>query len=663
MKKIESILYLICLLVFIQGITGCKSLRKVINKKFPPVSYTEIQCSSIIQSSSNIADIKPSVGIHIEKQFLEDNLKGFIQKEISEIKSTEFEIRDQKINVELVNQGIKANIEFDMLLIKSKIELKGNLEGYVWVSSKDENIILKGTFKDINFKSLKVLKKSNLGKVALANLISNILNNYIENINGLLEKKSYTINTGWGKLYQLELDKILKSNKTKITSKPISISRFIEKNSIRINHHGISVIGQFSKIMIPEKPETEQILKNPNGTKKKNCQKEFEIFDKKFETIWVDNFEKINPEANLVANISKLEFSKIINEVLANKIELSQDFEIPNETFNVNIEAKKENIDCSRVKTEFSFPEFSFPEFSFPEFKGLDCNFGCKWYDVPCKGAEAACRLTKKTEELAYKAARESARITHQTARESARITHQTARESARIAHQGENNVKEAACVAKRELTGFLDLGVFKGNVSGSGKCNIAINSFSIHNDLSKVDINYEASAQVGLNSYIELNPQDLGYMFLCYSSYNSKTNSKIDLNVPQNSPSFTVSNYRDGDNLKIGFKLNSLPFNAEIDKSPLHELLIDPELRLKCPYMHNVLLIGSTSTAIASLLKIIKLKPEIELLLLGKVKGNFDIDQIEISVKPIAFEINEQEQIKSIIYWNEKSIKFESLK
>ena len=58
----------------------------------------------------------------------------------------------------------------------------------------------------------------------------------------------------------------------------------------------------------------------------------------------------------------------------------------------------------------------------------------------------------------------------------------------------------------------------------------------------------------------------------------------------------------------------------------------------------------------------LIKLAPEQELILAGKVKGEYGLDEMRVPFKPIVFKINGEEK-KSLLFWHDKSIEAKYLK
>lgn len=238
----------------------------------------------------------------------------------------------------------------------------------------------------------------------------------------------------------------------------------------------------------------------------------------------------------------------------------------------------------------------------------------------------------------------------------------QAARETARIKHQAEDEVKVGACNAQREATEFMALGRFKGNVSGNGAAQVSFRSFRFSDDLTEITMTYSGKVDAKLNSRFELNPVDLGHVFFCFGNYSLNISSAIDIGVPEATSKIAVRYFRSGEDLSLRIKLDEIKYEASIDPSPLHKLLADPKFHLQCPVSK---IVGSDAgtTAAATLLGMIRLPPEQELLLLGKVKGKYALEEIQIPIEPITFTINRGAKQKGLIFWNTKSVQFKSLK
>lgn len=464
----------------------------------------------------------------------------------------------------------------------------------------------------------------------IAKLLVPILKNYIDNLNGYFLREPTAIYAAWGETYKVSPKQFFKGIDTEVVADTIIVSRFTKKNSIRINSTGISIIVELANIK--QANNASPIAKTEAKTETE-LKKIFELYNAKFDSTWLSVFEPIDPKASITANISKAEISTILNEALSKPIILRQNFNIPATTFNQKLEVERGYINCQQVRTNFKYPAFN----------GDRCDWSCmrnvlggRVEDPVCAASRRACRVRVEGQRIAWQAARETARIAHQT----------------------ENEAKVAACNVWRETLDFLALGRFKGAVSGNGKAFIYLNSFSFAEDLSQLTLGFSGGLDGNLESDLTLNPVDLGHIFFCYSNYDKKINSKIVLNIPEANRKISIRSNREEENLNLNIKLDKVSYDAKINPSPLHSLLLDPQFAVKCP-IRSLLQLTTLGAAAGRFLGMVKLAPEQELLLLGSVKGEYGIEEMKIPFRPIKFKVNNGQYVKSTIFWNSKSILF----
>jgi hypothetical protein len=634
MNKFTKLLILLCASTFFHS---CTPLRTIINNEFPPLSTTDQQYISVERNLAGLADFNPHVGLNIDKDIIIQYLPVEIKKAAEAINDENVKVQNIEPKLSFDRQGVFVDADFLITIPKYDVEIKGSFIGVTAISTENDTLYLRSALSSLKIKSIIFTKKPKLSKKALANLISSILKNYIENINGQIFKKPTTIYTGWGETYKLSLKEMFKDPNTEVIADSIKISRFIKQTSIRVKSTGVSVMAE----LIKDKPSIdESSIPSPKTRTDAELTNIFKQFNAKYDSTWLIAFEPFDAKSLIVTNISKSEISNIFNVALSKQIILKQKFIVPEETFNKKLEVKRGDIDCQKVRTDFKYPDFNGDKCDWNCMKRV-CVLGvCKDIEDPvCAASRRACKIKREAE----------------------RVVWQTARETARVAHQVENETKVAACNVWRETMDFLALGRFKGNVSGIGIASINFKTFSFNNDLSEIILKYSGGVDAKLKSNLELNPVDLGNVFFCFSNYDKKISSNMDINIPDATSKVAINSSRVGENLILNIKLDKVSYNASINPSPLHSLLLDPQFRLQCP-ISTLLDFGSISVAAGKFLGMVKLAPEQELLLLGQVKGSYGIDAIQIPFKPIDFKINGEPK-KSLIFWNNKSIQFTYLK
>ncbi|MCJ8152766.1 hypothetical protein MKJ01_03175 [Chryseobacterium sp. SSA4.19] len=632
MKNVSPFILLLCAAILLHS---CTSVRTLINNQFPPISTTDQQYNSVETNLEGLKGFNPHIGCSIDKDLVLEHVPKEIKKEAESYNDENFKIQNLELpKIFFDRQGIFSEADFTIISTKYDLEIKGRFSGVTAVSTKSDSLYLRNALSSLKIKSIHIIKKPEIPKKALAKMITPILKNYIENLNGHLFKKPTVIHAGWGDTYKLNFKKMFKDPNSEIIADSTDISRFTKKSSIRIKPNGISIMVELSK----EKPETDGLPVTVSVKKRTEAELKdiFETFDKKYDQYWSGAFEPVDDKSLVVVNISKSEIATIFNEALSTPITVKQKIVMPPVSFNQNLEVKRGDINCQKVRTDFSYPDFNGDKCDWSCMKRI-CVLGRCWKveDPVCAASRNLCKAKRET----------------------ARIAHNTARETARIAHQVENEAKVAACNVWRETMDFLALGKFKGDVSADGNAALHFKSFNFNPDLSELNLNYSGDVNVSLKSNLELRPVDLGHIFFCYTNYEKKISSNVSISIPEASSKILISSTKDDKNLLLHIKPDKIFYTAAIDPNPLYTFLFDPQFALKCPIstLLNFVTIGA---ATATFLGMVKLAPEQELLLLGKVKGSYGINEITIPFKPVVFKIN-GEQKESLIFWNSKSIQF----
>lgn len=608
------------------NLCGCKPVKMYVNREFPPLSTIDQQYASTDVNLKELNDFNSHIGVHIDKDVINQYLPKELKKAAEAVKSDDVVLKSIEPKLSFDRQGIFVEADFLLNIPKYNADVQGTFSGVTAISTVKDSLYLRNAIQSLKVSNVKFLKRPKLSGKALAKLITPVLKHFMDNANGEIFKKPTVINIGWGEVYKLKLKEIFKDQNTEVSIDSIVVSRFVKKNSIRVKAEGVSVMAE-----LQENKPTIDALKGgqTQGRTNSELDKLFKKYNEKFDSIWSKVYEPIDVASLTTVNISKSEIATILNTAFSKPITLKQNFDIPKSTFNEKLEVKRGDIDCQKVRTSFSYPAFN----------GPSCNWSCGSFDPICHSTRAACRVK----------------------READRIVWQAARETARIAHQIENEAKVGACNVWRETLDFLALGRFKGSVSGNGKAQVDFDSLNFNTDLSEITMKYSGNVDGKLKSNIELIPVDLGHVFFCYTSYEKNTTSNVGVTIPTDTPKIKISSERDQDNLVLKIKLDKIKYNASISPSPLHELLIDPQFMVKCP-IHTLIGIGSGVAGIANFLGLIKLAPEQELILAGKVKGEYGLDEMRVPFKPIVFKINGEEK-KASLFWHDKSIQAKYLK
>jgi len=615
----------LALLLPVLALASCTPLKTLVNREFPPLSANDQQYASIERNLAGIDTLQPHAGVYIDKSLLLQYLPQAITREALAMEDENLTIKSITPKLSLGKQILLTTAVFQLELPKYNVSIEGTLSGTTGVAAESDSLYLRNSIESAKIKSITFSKKTKIGRKVLAKAISSLLRQYLDNLNGQFLKKPTAVSAGWGTTYELQAASLFKDPTMQVTAAPRSVTRHLKKAAVRIAPNGITVLLELATTKpIFSAPG----LPNPERHTASETERLFKTYDEKFQNRWLTAFDPIKPGTVLTAHISKVAIATILNEALASPIGLQQQFSLPSTSFSEKLEVKKSDVDCQAVRTKFSYPNFNRNR----------CNHGCPWWNAPCKAGEALCNAREEVRKLA----------------------HDAARETARIANQVENETKVGACNIWREATGTLSLGSFKGTVSGNGSAAVRLTTASFNDDLSVLTLQLSGNVEAQLHSDLELRPADFGHFFFCYANYGKKTTSNATVFLPESTYNVSINAKTQGNTLLISIKPDAMPYEAKLEPSPLHSLLLDPQFAVQCP-ISTIIGLATGGAAAAKLLDLIKLAPEQELLLLGRTKGSYSLGTMEIPIKPLLFKVDGT-ALESVLFWNSKSVQLTSL-
>lgn len=611
---------------FAMLLSSCTPLKTLVNRQFPPLSANDQQYASIERNLAGIDSLNPHAGVHIDKSLLLHYLPQAITREALAMDDDDLKIKSISPRLSLGNQLLLTDADFHLELLKYNVSIEGTFSGATAVATESDSIYLRNSVTAAKIKSITFSKKTKIGKKILAKAISSLLKNYMDNLNGQFLKKPTAISAGWGTVYELEAAALFKDPGMQVTAPTRNVTRYLNKTALRITPGGVTVLLELASI---KPPFSAPGSANEERHSDSETSKLFKIYNEKFDAQWLKSFDTLKPDAALTAQISKAALATLLNEALAAPIALQQQFSLPSTSFSEKLEVKKSDIDCQATRTKFSYPDFNRNK----------CDHGCQWWNAPCKAGEKLCKVKE----------------------EARKVAHDIARETARIAHQAANETRVGACNVWREATGTLSLGSFKGTVSGSGSATVRMNAASFNDDLSVLTLQLSGNVEAKLHSDLELRPADFGHVFFCYSNYGKKTTSNATITLPELSYGASIDARTEGTTLLISVKPDAIPYEAKLDPSPLHSLLLDPQFAAQCP-ISTILGAIMGGLAAAKLMDLVKLAPEQELLLLGSTKGSYSLGAMEIPIQPLLFKVDGT-TMESVLFWNSKSVELTNFK
>lgn len=621
-------LQLLLSIILLGTLSGCKPLVKLVNQYFPPLTTSDQQITSISQNLNSMNTIQPQIGAFVGRELLDKYLPNEIKNAAEEYSDDAIKIISFDPKLDFKDQAIFATAKFELELKEYKAIVTGNLFGLSSVATQNDSLYVRNAFQTLKISKIEFSEKPSLKNKALSKLIKPIVANFLDNLNGLLLKKPTVVYLGWEEALKVDPKELFRSSSTEVVSQISIIDRKLKNSSILIDKEGIWVL-----IEIGKSESTKQNFTSNETLRESEVRALYKSFKEKFEEKWSSNFDKIESGQNMVVNIQKAELASILNESLDQIIKIKSQIKSDRETFSSKVEVEKSKIDCQKVRKPFHYDRY----------QRASCNWSCRvntplgsFDDPVCLSTRAACNV------------KEEARVAADNLKY----------ETEKAAHNVRQEVEIAACNVWREANNFAALGKFSGYTEGGGDVNLEFNKFYFHDDLSVIDLAYSGKVQYKLKSKIDIQPMDLGYVFLCQFEYSKSTNSTINIDIPNQLSKISVTVNSDGDNLMLKAHLSPIRYNATINPSPLHEMYKDPKFLGGCGFFASII---GPSIAAGSLTGLLDLKPEVELILFGKANGEYEMDEMQLRIEPIPFKVNGAES-KSIVKWKNGTIQFTAI-
>ena len=206
MKKISHLLILSLFL----SLTSCKTLIKIINKYYPPLTTTDQQIESIEQNLVLIDSINPNVGVHINRQILDEYLPIEVKKSAENISDKTIEIKKFDPLLSFEKQAIHIKADFIFYLPEYEVTIHGDFLGSSSISTSRDSLYVRNAFKTLKVKKIEFKNKPTLKEKVLAKLIKPIFDNFITNINGEMLKEPSVIYLGWEEALKFDPKNIFK---------------------------------------------------------------------------------------------------------------------------------------------------------------------------------------------------------------------------------------------------------------------------------------------------------------------------------------------------------------------------------------------------------------------------------------------------------------------
>ncbi|AXT52844.1 hypothetical protein D1818_19190 [Aquimarina sp. BL5] len=637
-KKIHK-LYLF---LFLISLASCKTVKHFVNKEFEPLSVKDQQIKSLEENIKNIDSLEPNIGIRIGKDILQEFLPKEIEQGAKEMNEPNFKVHEFKPSVDLTKQAIIIEADFSASLLEIQTKIKGKLKGYIAISSVKDSIFLLPALKTLKVQDIEFTdSKPKLTNRAIAALIKPAAKHFLDNLNGHFIKKMPSIYTGWGAVTKLNTSELFSNNETTITGPTVDIGRYIKTTSLLVDTKGVSILLELEKRK--QTRVSDSVVVATNKSSNTQLQEYYKTYQNTFTELWLKNFQTYGDSTRLSVGITKSTIAGIFNDVLSTaSLNVNHPINIPKSASNDKLEIDRLKLDCNSVREKFSFPDFKY---------GKSCKYSCM---KKIKVRIGFIKITKRIEDPFCAAARTACKV----ARETARVAWQTSRETARIAHQVYNEGRVAACKIAVEASELVNLGRLKTSSEGEGVAQLNINNIAMSNDLSSMHLKTKGNVRLTLKSSLEIQPQDIGHLAVCSVNYDKRITTRLKGDIFTQFSEINFDPVKVGDDIILTGHVAPIGYKAKADMSPLHELLGDPLLATKCPFLYSTLLAGGIAGGAAAVLGLIK-DPKLQLLLKGSAVGAYEMEPFTQKLTPIIFRINNGEDRKSNIDWGQNSIEY----
>ena len=222
-------------------------LKDLVNKDFPPMSPRDVQESSLRANQSSLYDVgQPVIAIN----FAEKDFAGLLDSAAKQvIDSNKVPIKHvagyQISNITTKNSDQLVNISaaFDVKLDTLEMELAGSFNGVVSLDIKNDSLMLHPAFRTLHLD--KISHKGNSNYKLLRLFVNHLLNNFKDNLSGLLDSKLKGISLAVINRKLTDTGIINKKRLQVTASKPIELNLPSLQAACMIDEAGIHILATF----------------------------------------------------------------------------------------------------------------------------------------------------------------------------------------------------------------------------------------------------------------------------------------------------------------------------------------------------------------------------------------------------------------------------------
>nr|VFK80915.1 MAG: hypothetical protein BECKSD772D_GA0070982_11784 [Candidatus Kentron sp. SD] len=655
MNKSKKLIWLLGV-IYLVVLTGCDKLKNEINENWT-LSTLEQQIESVGLVTKQLATAKSADALlfleesdfsELYKQAYgraEDKMKSLGSEDISNISLKNPELK-------LIRQGVESAFDFRFTINKYKIPLSGTVKGIVALDANDAVLYLRPALSYVKIGSVdeKSLTRE-LTKEAAIVFVNEILKHFLEVVNKAFLEEPLEVRLDLQFAKSVAPKKLIRAEGLDVVGSPIDVSVEIKELTPFISEKGIAVLGY--KSVIPDIEADENA-----GDTEAYLNEAFERLVKLFDHAIADldiTFAKLEQSTFLV---KKKLVADVINSALA-----TLDVRVRADNF-IKIPDDKRHFQKEVRIGSASIPDCSGLRQNCGECRQESCDGPCRMRDCPsCSsrrilediwrgrfrtivdcGERTACEAENAVREVGCAACR------------TAKATEKALCDAKKAKCKVDNEARIAKCKVKREtlriVGNMLKVVELKGEFKvPSSHLDILIKKVALTDDLSRVSVTSDLSANANTWLRVWVNPEGVGHI-ACVFKFRKTLETTASYSEANRTLSAQLGIKHNNDKtLLLEAVTEAEEVEIELSPSPYLRLIQDPGFVLNC----SVLNMAVPAFAGVKLLQgdDVPLKA-----MLGRVKLESKSTEIKIPIQPI--KIGDDEISYELIpMWEKNTISF----
>ncbi len=668
---------------------ACSPIKSLVNQRWPPISVADQQRVAIDTANRQLRALdRPDVFVRLAREDITSLAQDEIKKRLPEAGidlGVAHGARFSNIGVELVEQGIRVQLDYDLTLTKVKavetVHLAGSLEGTIAVNTTDARLQLRPAFSRAEVREIGFGK--GWGGDFLVPIVDLALHNFLDNVNARF-RDPVELDLALKKHLVPDFDKLFATNDrlTIGAAKIGEVNVALGPTAILIRPEGIAVLAEVGTEAVDTADAVEAGA--PDATP--GLPVSFAQYAASFSAM-ADAFPA--PKSGTTVLVQKDLLERILNRALSLlRVDFTYHLADQRIPFAKEIDrGVKEVKDCGGLRK--ACPPSECNKECSGESCDRDCNVqscgtcasyscdhNCGKWNAWCKAQQKACETERGAREALCRTKVESCNALQLAKRKECQgeiAACKVRRETKRIACQAEvqkckleedakclatkvaNETRVTECKSAREALRIVDQAVRLGSVSGA----VSATGITIEGDigavaftggLQRVMLDFGVKASSGVDVQVRFVPKGLGGL-ACVAGFD-KTFSNVAVGSVQRrgvDAAITTETRTDG---TLVLKLTTEPIDVEAQLviPPLLMMAPDLELQMKC-----MLGVAALEAAAAYVLTFDSDKAE---MVLGHFTHRFPPQTLEIPVRVMDLQFGKR-KIALLPLWNRSTIGF----